>query len=89
MLTESNWNSAIYAHNGLKAIISTGHDFTYSSEILYYASVMDENHNDIFQRSFEKLSDACRYLNNKYSLIWEFKPLNPKKTGGCDSCVAH
>jgi len=87
-----NWNYTFYKHGDLKAIISMGRDFAPNdkSDSYFLVSVIDGENNDLFQRRFDLIDAACRYLNAKYAGIWEFNSLEkPTSSGGCSTCVAH
>lgn len=93
MITTENWTYSHYANNNLKAIISFGASPTDSGICEeYFATVIDEEGKDIFQKQFQELKNACDYINGRYQEIWDFVDatnLTSSKEGGCATCVAH
>ena len=90
-INSDNWTTCHYKAKNLKALITFGA----SPDILddgfqYYATVLDQEHNEVFQAEFNDITTACSYLNTKYSDIWDFIDQRMKKSeGGCSTCVAH
>lgn len=89
MVLNDNWNTTYYENGNLKAMISLGIGLSGEESPEFYVSLVDNEHNDIFQESFETLDAACSYINKKYQDTWELKSLIKTSTGGCSTCVAH
>lgn len=91
-ITKENWTYTAYNHNDLQAFISFGADpDILSDNFTYYATVIDSEHNEVFQKDFNEIETACEYLNNKYKGIWSFKNKMTQNdsSGGCSTCIAH
>ncbi|MEX0798614.1 MAG: hypothetical protein WEB87_01110 [Bacteriovoracaceae bacterium] len=90
-ITSENWTHCSYAHGNLKAMITFGGspdilEYTF----IYYVTVLDQDNNEVFQKEFQSLDDACRHINIKYSNMWKLEnAIKPKKAGGCSTCIAH
>lgn len=91
MIVTDNWNFTYFEHNNLKAMIGVGTDYdSDSNKIAYFANILDNENNELFSKCFQNIDAACRYLNNKYAQIWDFKSLEkPVSSSGCSTCVAH
>ena len=91
VITEQNWTFCHYKANSLKAFISFGASpDILDDSFLYMSTVLDQDQNEVFQREFNNVNDACHFINNKYSDIWDFIDARSKKSeGGCSSCAAH
>ena len=88
--TPDNWNVRQYRHNEQFAIISLVADpGILDSSFTYCVTMLDDDHNELAQTSFQNIDDACRYINEQYKELWDFKDLRLKKSDGCSSCVAH
>lgn len=90
-ILEQNWNYTYFEHNNLKAMIGIASNLeSLNGDLVYTASVLDNERNELFNREFKEINSACHYLNQKYSGVWEFKSLEkPVSSGGCSTCVAH
>lgn len=90
-VNSDNWTFCHFKANDLKAFISFGASPDILDDtFLYMATVVDSEHNEVFQKEFTQVDLACDYLNNKYSDLWDFVDARaPKKEGGCSTCVAH
>lgn len=81
-----NWNTTVYKSLDLKAFISIGADPIKPENLLYLVNLTDEHHLEYFQQEFQKLEDACAFINDRWS-DWEEVDL---ATGsGCGTCSAH
>lgn len=89
----SNWTYTHYSNQDLKALVTVG-AYLQDNEVKeeFFATIIDEDGRDIFQKSFVDLDEACHYLNKRFQKIWKFtdatRPSNGKE-GGCATCVAH
>lgn len=91
-INPENWTYTSYTDEELFAFISFGADpDILSDKFMYYATILDAEHNEVFQKEFKDLSSACEYLNQKYQGIWRFdnKLAANKSAGGCSTCIAH
>jgi hypothetical protein len=92
LINSDNWTFCHYASEQLKAVITFGASpDTSEKEFDYYVTVVDEDNTEVFQKEFNKLDIACKYINQRYSDIWDFVDATAatKKAGGCSTCVAH
>lgn len=92
--TPDNWNSCRYQYRDQFAFISLmaepSEDLAQLGELMYCVTVLDEEHNEIFQQGHPSLMEACQSINATYGGIWDFKDLRFKENeGGCSSCQAH
>lgn len=71
------------------AIISFGASPESAQEdrLEYYVTVLEKEEQEVFQKTFESLNEACLYLNDNYS-DWSFNDQTAKKSG-CSTCAAH
>lgn len=90
MISESNWNYTHFTNQGLKSFISF-EAIACENELqeMYVVNITDEFDNDIYQRRFEDLNDACRHISQKFTNIWELSSTGEKSGSGCSSCIAH
>lgn len=91
-INSENWTYTSYTDEDLEAFISFGCDpDILSDKFLYFATIIDSEQNEVFQKEFNSLDAACDYLNSKYSSFWDFNnKLNPNKgKSGCSTCIAH
>lgn len=90
-INTDNWSFCHYKAKNLKALITFGASPSILDDSFqYYTTVLDEEHNEVFQAEFNDLQEACNYINNKYSDIWNFTDSRVKKSAdGCSTCVAH
>lgn len=90
-INTDNWTFCHFKAKNLKALITFGASPSILDDSFqYYTTVLDEDHNEVFQAEFSSLDDACSYINNKYGEIWNFVDSRVKKSeGGCSTCVAH
>lgn len=91
IINNENWTHSHYKAKNLKAMITFGASpEILDDSFLYFATVLDEEHNEVHQSEFDNLDAACHFINNKYLDTWEFVDAQaPKKEGGCSTCVAH
>ena len=88
IITPDNWTNCFFTLNDLKAFISIGADPEHNSEITFYVTLTNKDHEEIFQTEYQSLDEAIKVINQKYQ-EWNFTDtLNPQ-SGGCDSCGAH
>ena len=89
--TPDNWNHCQYRHENQFAIISLSADpDSLNGDLMYCITVLDDEHNEIFQSQHPTLMEACQKINNNYADIWDFKDLSQNQnTGGCSTCQAH
>lgn len=91
-IDNKNWTYTAYTLDELQAFISFGADpDILSDNFTYYATVIDSEHNEVYQKDFPNIDSACDFLNNKYKGIWNFKNKLSQGTdsGGCSTCIAH
>lgn len=88
-VTNENWSYCRYEKGDFMAIISFGASPESAREdrLEYYVTVLEKEEQEVFQKSFESLSEACLYLNDNYS-DWSFNDQTAKKSG-CSTCAAH
>lgn len=84
-----NWTYCRYQSGPFMAFISFGADPEGISQdsFDYYVTVLENEENEVFQKKFIDLTEACLYLNNAYT-DWSFEDQSAKKSG-CSSCAAH
>ncbi len=90
-ITPQNWTHCSFSHENLKAMITFGASpDILEDSFVYYVTVLDEDNNEVFQKEFETIEQACGHINKKYNDLWSIEDaLAPKIEGGCSSCVAH
>lgn len=84
-----NWTYCRYEKENFWAQITFGADPESIKEdrLEYYVTVLQDEMNEVFQKKFMTLTDACLFLNDKYS-DWTFNDQTATKSG-CSTCVAH
>ena len=90
-INQENWTYCHYKAKNLKALITFGASpDILDDSFLYFTTVLDEEHNEVFQAEFNSIDSACYFINKKYIDTWDFIDARaPKKEGGCSTCVAH
>jgi hypothetical protein len=92
MTNAENWGHSHYKSTDLKALITFGAELDAAGQPreLYYVTLTDHDHQEVFQRTFTALSTAIDEINQAYG-HWEFvDALEGSSTGGgCSSCSAH
>lgn len=89
-ITSENWTHCSFTHENLKAMITFGASPDNLESFTYYVTVLDQDNNEVFQKEFTSLDDACDHMNQKYLNLWKYEnALKPKKAGGCSTCIAH
>lgn len=88
-VTNENWSYCRYEKGVFMAIISFGAspESTQEDRLEYYVTVLENEEQEVFQKGFESLGEACLYLNDNYS-DWSFNDQTAKKSG-CSTCAAH
>lgn len=88
-VTSENWSYCRYEKGDFMAIISFGASPESAQEdrLEYYVTVLEKEEQEVFQKTFESLNEACLYLNDNYS-DWSFNDQTAKKSG-CSTCAAH
>lgn len=90
-ITQENWTSCFYKSLQLKAFISLGADIPQAEgqdpPLLYFVTLTNHDHEELFQREFNHLSKALEDINHRYG-HWEFIDAE-NKGEGCSSCEAH
>lgn len=84
-----NWTYCRYEKGNFKAFITFGSspEAIATDRLEYFVTVLENDEKEIYQETFDSLSDACFTLNEKYS-DWTFTDqLAPKS--GCSTCAAH
>jgi hypothetical protein len=91
MINADNWTYTHYKATDMKAFISFGASADILDDsFIYMTTILDSENNEIFQKDFSTVDDACHFINNKYSNLWDFVDArSTKKEGGCSSCTAH
>lgn len=84
-----NWTYCRYEKENFWAQITFGADpeSLAQDELQYYVTVLQDETQEVFQKMFTSLTDACLYLNGHYS-DWAFTDQTAEKTG-CSTCAAH
>lgn len=92
MFSQDNWSYSCFKNSTLQVIISLGGNYQEESkEVLveYCVTVLADNQDEVFQRSFKDLELAIEFVNERYD-GWEFEEVKNKSSdGGCGSCEAH
>ncbi|MBD64415.1 MAG: hypothetical protein CME62_04365 [Halobacteriovoraceae bacterium] len=92
IITEENWNYTFYENLNFKVFISLTayQDEQNQIETGYIVNITDEFDNEVLQKNFVALPNACRYINDKYASVWNFTSRLQQTSGsGCSTCVAH
>ena len=93
MINEENWTYSCYKNDNLKVFISFGGRESLDNkeiEYLYFVTLTDLEHKEIFQSEHLQINEALNIINLKYS-NWTFidsLSLNTSDSG-CSSCSAH
>ena len=89
MINRDNWNFCYYASAELKGLVSLNGRPTRDDQvqIFYSVTVSDGEDRDIYQKDFDGLSEACRFLNERYA-HWKFIDPSRGVEGKCSTCVA-
>jgi len=87
-INSDNWNFAAYKAGNLVAQITFGAEPAEPIEFLYHCSVLNEEGEAIFQKTFHDLSLALTHINRNYG-HWEFLDRSQGQGGGCGTCQAH
>jgi hypothetical protein len=84
-----NWSYTRYENKNFMALITFGADpeSLKVNEFQYYVTVIKDEEKEIFQSSFDSLTEACLYLNSNYG-DWTLNDQTAKKSG-CSTCAAH
>lgn len=53
----------------------------------YYVTVLEDEEKEVFQQTFDSVTEACMFLNENYS-DWTFEDQTATKSG-CSTCAAH
>ena len=86
-----NWNFCLYESLDLKSFIALNAVFVPPDGVkfLYCVTVSEGDRKEIFQKDFEIVEDACRFINGRYS-HWKLTNLEDvSHHKGCSSCQAH
>jgi hypothetical protein len=88
-ITIDNWSFARFEFKEQQAGIFLGADpeTLAQGEYLYYVTVMKNQTEEIFQKSFSSLLSALTFINETYR-AWNFVELGAPSEG-CGSCAAH
>lgn len=84
-----NWTYTRFMNGNFMAMISFGAnpESIQEDRLEYYVTVLENEDQEVFQERFDSLTDACLYLNDKYS-DWTFEDQTATKSG-CSTCAAH
>lgn len=84
-----NWSYCRFENGSYMAFISFGAspESLGSDELEYYVTVLESEENEIFQKRFTSVAEACLYLNQNYQ-DWNFLDQTATKSG-CSTCAAH
>jgi hypothetical protein len=84
-----NWSYCRYEKGHFIAFISFGANPESMAEdrLEYYVTVLENEDQEVFQETFESLTEACVYLNENYA-DWTFENQTATKSG-CSTCAAH
>ena len=84
-----NWSYCRYEKENFWAQITFGADPESLAEdrLEYYVTVLQDEMNEVFQKKFVNLPEACLFLNQKYG-DWNFHDQTATKSG-CSTCAAH
>jgi hypothetical protein len=84
-----NWPYCRYEKENFWAQITFGADPESIQEdrLEYYVTVLQDEMNEVFQKKFDSLTEACLYLNAHYN-DWTFHDQTATKSG-CSTCAAH
>lgn len=84
-----NWTYCRYEKGDFMAMISFGANPKSIAEdrLEYYVTVLEKEEKEIFQKTFDSVTEACFYLNENYA-DWTFENQTATKSG-CSTCAAH
>lgn len=84
-----NWTYCRYEKGDFKAMITFGAnpESIQEDRLEYYVTVLEKDETEVFQETFDSLTDACFYLNENYA-DWTFENQTATKSG-CSTCAAH
>lgn len=84
-----NYTYCRYENEKFVAFISFGAnpESILEDRLEYYVTVLESEDKEVFQETFETLSEACFYLNEHYG-DWHFENQTATKSG-CSTCAAH
>lgn len=84
-----NWSYCRYEKGDFLAMISFGANPESIKEdcLEYYVTVLEKEEKEVFQATFDSLTEACFYLNDNYA-DWTFNDQTATKSG-CSTCAAH
>jgi hypothetical protein len=90
LVNTDNWTFCRYLSDNFLAMISFGADPESMKEdrLQYYVTVLEDEEKEVFQQTFDSLSEACVFLNENYS-DWTFEDQTAATKSGCSSCAAH
>jgi hypothetical protein len=84
-----NWTYCRYEKGNFMALITFGAnpESIQEDRLEYYVTVLEEEEKEVFQETFDSLTDACFFLNENYA-DWTFENQTATKSG-CSTCAAH
>ena len=84
-----NWSYCRFLNHHFMAFISFGShpEKVEFGELEYYVTVLEDKEKEVFQKTFDSLTEACLYLNQHYG-DWNFEDQTAPKSG-CSTCAAH
>lgn len=84
-----NWTYCRYEKGDFMAMVTFGADPESMREdrLEYFVTVLEKEEKEVFQASFDSITDACIYLNESYG-DWTFEDQTATKSG-CSTCAAH
>jgi hypothetical protein len=84
-----NWTYCRYEKGDFMAMVTFGAnpESIENDRLEYYVTVLENEEKEVFQTSFDSITDACIYLNENYS-DWTFEDQTATKSG-CSTCAAH
>lgn len=88
-ITTENHTYCRYENKNFMAFITFGAnpDSILEDRLEYYVTVLEDEEKEVFQETFDSLSEACLFLNEKYG-DWSFNDQTATKSG-CSTCAAH
>ena len=91
-INSDNWTYCHYSSAQNKALITFGASAeSMDQSYEYYVTVLNNDHDEVFQKEFNQLDMACRYINQRYQKIWKFVDATRPvvNESGCSTCIAH
>lgn len=84
-----NWSYCRYEKDDFMALITFGSNPEKMDEdrLEYYVTVLEKEEKEIFQETFDSITEACLFLNQNYA-DWSFNDQMVPKSG-CSTCAAH